>query len=360
MNNMNIIIAASGTGGHIYPGIALAHEMKERGFNPVFFVSDNEASGEIIKNSGFEYIPFNLSGMPRKFSFSFFVFLIKLDFAFFKALKNIMKYKPAAVIGVGGYISVPAVIAAKVLCKKTFIHEQNTIPGIANKFLNRFADKTLVSFKGSEKYFKNKKNIVFTGYPVRKEILTVSKEDGCGALKLDKNTFTVMIFGGSLGAVKLSAAAFEAFGILSEKMKLQVIHITGKKGFDEIKQKSKNESSYKVFDYMHNIANAYAASDVVICRAGAGTVSELLLLGKSAVLIPYPYATDNHQYHNAKEVFQDAKRIIIEEEHMTPENLADAVENLKNCMKADETNSVLTPPQEIIAEEIIREILTAE
>ncbi|MCL1972599.1 MAG: undecaprenyldiphospho-muramoylpentapeptide beta-N-acetylglucosaminyltransferase [Endomicrobia bacterium] len=356
MKNTNIIIASSGTGGHIYPGIALAHEMKERGFNPVFFVSNNEASGEIIKNSGFEYIPFNLSGMPRKFSFSFLVFLIKLDFAFLKALKNIMKYKPAAVIGVGGYISVPAVIAAKVLGKKTFIHEQNTIPGIANKLLNRFADKTLVSFKGSEKYFKNKKDIVFTGYPVRKEILAVCKEEGCDALKLDKNTFTIMIFGGSLGAVKLNATAFEATVRLSEKMKLQVIHITGKKGFDEINQKPKNESSYKVFDYMHNISSAYAASDVVICRAGAGAVSELLLLGKSAVLVPYPHATDNHQYHNAKEVFQDAKRIIIEEEHMTPENLADAVENIKKNIKINENNAVLTFPQEKMAEEIIRSI----
>ncbi|MCL2145017.1 MAG: undecaprenyldiphospho-muramoylpentapeptide beta-N-acetylglucosaminyltransferase [Endomicrobia bacterium] len=358
MKNMNIIIAASGTGGHIYPGIALALEMKEKGFDPVFFISNNEASVEIIKNSGFEYVPFNFSGMPRKLSFSFFMFLLKLDLAFFKALRNIFKYKPAAVVGVGGYISVPAVIAAKICGKKTYIHEQNTIPGMANKLLNRFADKTMISFKGSEKYFKNKKNIVFTGYPVRKEIFAAVKDGGCDALKFDKNIFTLMIFGGSLGAVKLNETAFDAVKILSKKINMQAIHITGKKGHEEIKNKAANEKNYKVFDYMHDIASAYAASDAVICRAGAGAVFELQLLGKPAVLVPYPYAADNHQYYNAKEAAQSGNMTIIEEKDLTPENLAGAVENIKNNFKPDKesVSSALMLPQEIMADEIIKGI----
>lgn len=356
MNGNNIIIAASGTGGHIYPGIALAKEMKDNGFNPVFFVSNNEASAEIIKNSGFEYITFNLSGMPRKASPSFIIFLFKLSFSFFKALKNIVKLKPSAVIGVGGYISVPAVLAAKVCRKKTFIHEQNTVPGIANRFLNRFAGKTLISFKDSEKYFKNKKNIIFTGYPVRREILAALKDDACAALKFDKNIFTLLIFGGSLGAVRLNEAAFGAVEILSKKMKIQIIHITGKKGFDEIKRKAEGKNNYLLFDYMHNISNAYAAADLVICRAGAGTVFELLLLDKPAVLVPYPYATDNHQYYNAKEISQNGKIIVIEEKDLTAKMLAKAVEDIKNNLKINEKKQVLKLPQEIMADVIIKNI----
>jgi UDP-N-acetylglucosamine--N-acetylmuramyl-(pentapeptide) pyrophosphoryl-undecaprenol N-acetylglucosamine transferase len=352
----NIIIAASGTGGHIYPGLALAGQLKEKGFNPVFFVSDNEVSSEIIINSGFEYVAFNLSGMPRKFSFGFIIFLFKLTFSTFKAFKNILKCKPVAVIGAGGYISVPAVTAAKICRKKTFIHEQNTVPGAANRFLNRFADKTFVSFKDCEKYFKNKKNIIFTGYPVRKEILSVCKDKGCDALQLDKSIFSLMIFGGSLGAVKLNETAFEAVRILSKKMKLQVIHITGKKGYEEIKQKAKEESGYQVFDYMHNISSAYAVSDIVICRAGAGTVFELRFLGKPAILVPYPYAADNHQYYNAKEAAGSGKMTVIEEKDLTAEKLAQAVEDIKKNTVPAGVAAVSRLPQEIIAEEIIKYI----
>jgi undecaprenyldiphospho-muramoylpentapeptide beta-N-acetylglucosaminyltransferase len=348
----NIIIAASGTGGHIYPGIALAQEFKEKGYNPVFFVSNNEASADIIKNSGFDYITFRLSGMPRKISLSFISFLFKLTFSFFKSLKCEMALKPAAVIGIGGYISVPAVIAGKFLRRTVFIHEQNTVPGIANRFLNRFADKTLISFKDSEKYFKSKKNIVYTGYPVRKEILNVSKDESCGALGLDKNIFTLLIFGGSLGAVKLNETAFEAVKTLSQKMKLQVIHITGKKGYEAVKEKVKDESFYRVFDYMHNISNAYAAADLIICRAGAGAVFELRSLGKPAVLVPYPYATDNHQMYNAKEAAQSGNFAVIEEKELTAERLAGAVEKLKS--KEGKKMEISSVPQEIMVSEIIK------
>ncbi|MDR1196069.1 MAG: undecaprenyldiphospho-muramoylpentapeptide beta-N-acetylglucosaminyltransferase [Endomicrobium sp.] len=356
MNGKNIIIAASGTGGHIYPGIALARELKDRQYNPVFFVSNNEASGEIIKNSGYDYVSFNLSGMPRKISFSFAVFFVKLIFAFFKALKNMFKLKPAAVIGAGGYISAPAILSAKLCGKKTFIHEQNTVPGISNKFLNIFSGKTFISFKDSEKYFKNKNNIMFTGYPVRREIFSADKDAVLDMFKLDKSVFTLMVFGGSLGAVKLNETVFEAVKMLSKKMKLQTIHITGKKGFDKINLKPDKPDNYLIFDYMHNIAGVYAVSDLVICRAGAGTVFELKFLDKPAILVPYPYATDNHQYYNAKEASKDGNIAVIEEKDLTAQKLADTVEIMKGKLKINKKNSVSKLPQEIMAEEIIKSI----
>jgi len=352
--NMNVIIAASGTGGHIYPGISVASELKSKGYNPVFFVSGNSASAEIIKNSGFDYKSFAVSGMPRKFSLAFIKFMFMMKISFFKSLVLMIKLKPAFVIGTGGYIAVPAVFAGKMCFKKTFIHEQNTIPGVANRLLNAVADMTFISFKESEKYFKCKKKLFYSGYPVRKDITGISKEEACSRLKLDKNIFTVLVFGGSLGAVKLNETAFDAMKVLSEKEKIQVLHITGDKSFAEIKEKTKDTGFYKVYGYMHDMGSVYAASDIVICRAGAGTVFELKALNKPAVLVPYPYATDNHQYFNAQEIKKENFIEVMEEKDLTVEKLLQTICKIRKNIPKAESFKAEKFPQEIIAEEIIR------
>lgn len=351
--NKNIIIAVSGTGGHIYPGIALAREFQSKGCNPVFFINNNSASLEILNNSGFQYVAFNMVGMPRKFSFSFIVFLAKLKISFLKALKQILYINPAAVIGTGGYLAVPVLFAAKTLGKKIFIHEQNTIPGKANILLNKIADETFVSFSFSTKYFKNK-NLVVSGYPVRKDILSVSKNDALKMLSLNDNIFTVLIFGGSLGAVKLNEVTCKALLRFISSKEMQVIHITGAKDFARIQDIVGVRTNYRIFNYMHNIAYAYAACDMVISRSGAGTVFELKALGKTAILIPYPYATDNHQYWNAKEIEEKGKVKVIEEKDFTEKNLLEAVEILKINAKKAAVKNIVKQPQEIIYEEITK------
>ncbi|MDR2428019.1 MAG: undecaprenyldiphospho-muramoylpentapeptide beta-N-acetylglucosaminyltransferase [Endomicrobium sp.] len=351
--NKNIIIAVSGTGGHIYPGIALAREFQNKGCNPIFFINNNSASLEILNNSGFQYVAFNMVGMPRKFSFSFIVFLAKLKISFLKALKQILYINPAAVIGTGGYLAVPVLFAAKTLGKKIFMHEQNTIPGKANILLNKIADETFVSFSFSTKYFKNK-NLVVSGYPVRKDILSVSKNDALKMLSLNDNIFTVLIFGGSLGAVKLNEVTCKALLRFISSKEMQVIHITGAKDFARIQDIIGVRTNYRIFNYMHNIAYAYAACDMVISRSGAGTVFELKALGKTAILIPYPYATDNHQYWNAKEIEEKGKVKVIEEKDFTEKNLLEAVEILKINAKKAAVKNIVKQPQEIIYEEITK------
>jgi UDP-N-acetylglucosamine--N-acetylmuramyl-(pentapeptide) pyrophosphoryl-undecaprenol N-acetylglucosamine transferase len=353
MGNRNIIIVSSGTGGHIYPGIALAEEFKNKGYNPVFFISSNAASLEILKNSGFEYIAFNVSGMPRKISFLFIVFLFKMKFAFFKALKKIIKLNPLVVIGTGGYVTVPVLFAAKVLQKKTFIHEQNAVPGKANILLNRITDKTFINFRSSEKYFKNK-NTILSDYPVRKDILSISKEKTLQKLKLKSGVFTILVFGGSLGAVKLNEIACETLLELSFKSKIQVLHITGSKNYIKIQEKVKGNPGYRVFGYMHDIGSAYAVSDIAICRSGAGTVFELRALNKPAILVPYPHATDDHQYWNAKEIEEDGKVIIMEEKNLTKENLCNAVYVLRENIKNNMSENITKFSCELMFEEIIK------
>jgi UDP-N-acetylglucosamine--N-acetylmuramyl-(pentapeptide) pyrophosphoryl-undecaprenol N-acetylglucosamine transferase len=352
MENGNIIIASSGTGGHIYPGIALAEEFRNKGYNPVFFINNNGTSLKILKNSGFGYIEFNLSGMPGKISLSFIIFLIKMKFSFFKALMKIVKLNPLAVIGTGGYIAVPVLFAAKMLQKKTFIHEQNAVPGKANVLLNSIIDKTFISFQSSEKYFK--KNTILSDYPVRKNILSVSKEKTLRELKFESEIFTVLVFGGSLGAVKLNEIACETLLKLSFKNRIRVLHITGSGNYIKIQEKVGDNPDYRIFEYMHNIGIAYAVSDVVICRSGAGSVFELKALDKPAILVPYPYATDNHQYWNAKEIEKDGKVIIIEEKNLTEENLSNAIYLLKENIKSNMSENMIKFSHKLIFEEIIK------
>ncbi|MCA6072131.1 MAG: undecaprenyldiphospho-muramoylpentapeptide beta-N-acetylglucosaminyltransferase [Endomicrobium sp.] len=351
MVSKNIIIAASGTGGHIYPGIALAKEFKYQGYNPIFFINNNTVSTEILKFEEFEYIAFATLGMPRKISFSFIPFLCKMIISFLKALKQIATLRPVAVIGTGGYIAAPIIFAAKILDKETFIHEQNTVPGKANIFLNKITDKTFISFKYSEKYFKNK-NVIVSGYPVREDILTATKGKAIKLFGLKDNIITILVFGGSLGAVKLNEIARESLADLSLKNKIQVLHITGSKNYDKIQKQIENNQNYKVFGYLHNIADAYVASDIVICRSGAGTIFELKALGKSAIVVPYPYATDNHQYWNAKEIEEDKKVIIVEEKYLTKEKLSEALYILKDNIKNTAIKNIVKTPQKLMFEEI--------
>ncbi|AKL97680.1 undecaprenyldiphospho-muramoylpentapeptide beta-N-acetylglucosaminyltransferase [Endomicrobium proavitum] len=347
-----IIIAASGTGGHIYPGISLAREFERNGYDVTFFIGNNETSVKILTDSGLKYIAFNMSGMPRKFSFAFIKFLFKLAKAFLKSFCEIKKINPDIVIGTGGYISVPAIAAAGILGRKTYIHEQNAIPGAANKLLAKIADKVFVSFKDSVKYFKNK-NVIVSGYPVRRDIVNVSKDEALKNLNAQKDIYTVLVFGGSLGAVKLNETAFDALDKFSLKEKIQVFHITGSKNFALISEKAKNKKNYFVFEYMHNIADAYAVSDIVICRSGAGAVFELKALNKPAVLVPYPFATDNHQFFNAKEIEKPRFAEVIEEKNLNAQSLLSAIEQIKSSKSYPVESKSLQLPQETIFKEII-------
>ena len=350
VSTKKIIIAASGTGGHIYPGISLAREFESKGYKAVFFISNNATSVKILENSGFEHIAFNMTGMPRKASPSFVKFLFRLTRVVFQSKKKIKEINPDAIIGTGGYISVPVTLAAKMLGKKTYIHEQNAMPGAANKFLSKIVNKVFISFKDSAKYFGG--NTVLSGYPVRADILNASKNSALKKFNFNKDVFTILVFGGSLGAVKLNEVAFEALDKLSASEKIQVLHVTGDKNHDSIAAMAKNKNGYLVFKYMHDIADAYAASDVLICRSGAGAVFEIKALNKPAILVPYPYATGNHQFYNAKAIEKPGLVEVIEEKNINPEVLISALKSLKANLGAVSIPKIAELPQEIIFKEI--------
>lgn len=355
----NILIAVSGTGGHVYPGFALGEELKKHNYNPVFVVNNNKngISLKIVQNSGCNYEILDFKAPPRKICKDLFLFPFKFIKAIFDTRKILKKIEPSVVVGMGAYLSFPVLITAKLSKIPTLIHEQNSVPGLANKILSKFVTKVAVSFKDSEKYF-NKNKTIFTSNPIRRDIFNISRKDAAEKLGLASDIFTVFIFGGSLGAVKLNDIAFDSAQELFNKYgnKIQFIHITGNNGFEEIKQKySKLDTKKFITNYMNDIGNAYAASDLLICRAGAGAVKEVEFYNLPAIFVPFPYATDNHQYFNAKSVEKENFRVVIEEKYLDNNKITDFTEKLFT-EKIDIERKVcpVNFPQEILAKIVLQ------
>lgn len=340
-----ILIAVSSTGGHIYPGIALAGALKKRGWD-VFFVGKKS---EIIARDGYRFYALSTVGYPRALSVHTAVFFIKFFYSIIQSIKVLLKEKPGIVIGFGGYVSFPAIFSARLLNIPSIIHEQNLIPGVANKFSARFADKICVSFDDSKKYFPSKK-VVFTGNPVRREILNISRRSDSNILPL-----VVLIFGGSQGAHNINIALMNSLvKLLSVKEKIRFIHITGENDFKIVKSAYENNGfTADVHKYLHNIETAYQKASLVVCRAGATTVAELIALKMPAILIPYPYSTENHQKANAGYLSANGCAIVIEEkeinklpEHVLkiinhPESLAQMAVSYQKISYPDPVETVL-------------------
>ncbi len=323
IDNKTIIIAAGGTGGHLYPGIALARELKQRGYSPQFIVRNGDAGIEIIQREGFLFHQVAAMGMPRAFTVKIFKFLLLQIKAVFQMLSLFSRLKPEVVVGMGGYISFSSILAARFKGINTIIHEQNSIPGLANRVLSHIAGQVAVSFEHSLVHFPAGKTVV-TGNPVRAELFRSDPDEALKRLGLAQGKFTVLIFGGSQGAAKVNQAAVDAYGLLGDKRDaVQYLHLSGAKDFERVSEEFiKKNVAGVVLPYLHSIGDAYAACDLIICRAGATTLAELKILGKPAILIPFPHATANHQEYNARTMTDSAKCGMIIEKDMEAPGLA--------------------------------------
>jgi UDP-N-acetylglucosamine--N-acetylmuramyl-(pentapeptide) pyrophosphoryl-undecaprenol N-acetylglucosamine transferase len=321
-----IIIAAGGTGGHLYPGVALARELRRRGKTPVFIVRCNDAGREILEKEGFGFEEIPVAGMPRRLSLRLFTFAFLQVRSFFAVRRLFRRLRPSVVIGMGGYISFPAVVMARCNGIPTAIHEQNYIPGLANKVLMRIATRVALSFEESLRFFPRNKTVV-TGNPVRAELFGASGRDVYRAFNLSPEKFTVLVFGGSQGASVINRTLVQAFPLLAPvKDTVQFLHITGKRdAADMERQYADGGISGRVLPYLHEIGDAYRAADLIVCRSGATTVAELRILNKPSVLIPYLHATANHQEFNAMVLVKAGTAVLIREPELTPELLAEAI-----------------------------------
>lgn len=317
---MRIIITGGGTLGHIYPALVIANELKEKA--EILFIGTTSGIEEkIIQREGFKFKSVNVEGWSWKIPIKF---IIKLIVAFFAGIKYIKEFKPDIVIGMGGYASVPIVSVAVLFKIKTLIHEQNLIPGKATRLLARFVDKVAISFSESKQYLPTKK-VEVTGNPVRTQFRQINKQQAIAKFNLDTDKFTLLVFGGSKGAHKINEVMKDVVNCLPED-KVQIIWATGEKDYQLIKEfTSKTRLKIVVEEFFYDLPIAYQSADLVICRAGATTLAEIIACNLPAILVPYPYATARHQEYNAKVLVEKGVAIMIKDAELSSERLTEII-----------------------------------
>lgn len=328
---MRVIISAGGTGGHIYPALAIMNKIKEMepGSEFLYIGTTDRMEATLIPEKKIPYIGIEMQGLNRKNPIK----SIKAMKCFFegikKAKKEIKKFNPDIVLGVGGYITAPVIYAAKKLGYKTFIHEQNCIPGLSNKFLSHYADKIGISLEESLVYFDSKKT-VYTGNPRSEEVVKVKPIDK-KEIGLNPAKKLVLIVMGSLGSktmtekMKLILSSFE-------KKNYEVIFVTGKAYFSEY-QKVKHLQNVKLVPYLDNMLQVMKRVDLIVSRAGASTIAEITSLGIPSILVPSPYVTHNHQMKNALALEKEGAAKIIEEKDFNQETLISLIDAILNDKK---------------------------
>lgn len=300
-NKINVLIAAGGTGGHLFPAIAIADELKSilPTVELLFIGTKKRMESEIIPKLGYKFVGTSIKGFPRKIGLNTIIFIISFKIAFLQALKEVFKFKPKVAIGTGSYISVPPLLASKMFGAKIFLSETNSLPGIATKFLAPFATEIYITFEQSKKYFKDQSKLILTGTPIRKTLFEKNREEALKYFNLSDQFKTILVIGGSLGAKSINEKMKEIYKKLSEKY--QIIWQTGKNDFIYYKDLEHNERVI-ILPFIERMDYAYSVCDLLISRSGALTISEIIAQGIPSILIPSPNVTENHQFYNAMEL----------------------------------------------------------
>ena len=336
---MKVLFAGGGTAGHINPAIAVAGYIKEKQPDAELCYIGKKGGMEarLVPNAGIEFHSIDVEGIQRKISFANIKRNIsafsKLAMASHNAKKLLLELKPDVVMGTGGYVSGPVLRQAAKLGIKCCIHEQNAFAGVANKMLAPKMDAVMLAMPEAEKYFDCKKKPIVTGNPVRTSVIEMDKETARKMLNLDERPM-ILSFGGSLGARRINETVADVMQWHWKSGKIVHYHATGKFGTElmprllEEKGVDMNAENIRVTEYIDNMDVLLAAADLVICRSGAITISELAIQGKPAVLIPSPNVAENHQYHNAMTLVSKGAAAIIEEKDLSGEKLTEVVSGL--------------------------------
>lgn len=365
---MKYLISGGGTGGHIYPALAIAREIEktDKDAKILYVGTKDSLESELVPKEGFDFKTIRVNYLPRKINKKFFI-AIKELFLGLKDSNNILKeFKPDIVIGTGGYVSGPIVFKANRKKIKTIIHEQNAYPGITNKILSRYVDRIAVTFDGAIKYFKHPQRVINTGNPIREEITNIDKDKARNKLNIDKNKPFILSFGGSGGQWKLNQAILN--GIEKEYIddNIQITHITGKKLYRDFQialdeKNIKLKKNIKIFPYLYEMPEALNIADIVITSSGAITLSEISAIGVPSILIPKAYTAENHQEYNARDFEKKGASVVILEKELDGEVLFEKIdeilndkEKLRNMSKNSKKIGKLNASSEIM--ELIRQL----
>ena len=366
---MKVVIAAAGTGGHINPGIALANKImeKEPSSEIIFIGTSRGLETDLVPRAGYKLECINSYGINRKINIDNIKRLFKTIKSISEAKKILKKFKPDVVIGTGGYICVSVGMAAKKLKIPVILHESNAFPGVAVKLLSKDAAKILVGFKEAEARLPKAKKVVVTGNPtkIKRSYMSIEeKKNKIRELGLNSELPIVLVFGGSQGAVSINKALI---GIIENKMNenYQIIWAAGTSNYETVKQQLKdnqidinNIKNTKILPYIYNMQEVMQISDLVVCRSGAMTITEIALLGKPAIFIPFPFATENHQEYNAKVLQNAGSAQIILDKNLTHTVLNNKINNMiKDKEKLTQMGEkALSVAKENVEEKIYEEI----
>ena len=355
MKAPRFILSGGGTGGHIYPAVAIANELKARFPEAEFLFVGAKDKMEMQKvpQAGYKIRGLWIAGLQRKLTFDNTLFPVKLITSLLKARRILAEFNPDVVIGTGGFASGPLLQVASIAGVPTVIQEQNSYPGITNKLLSKKADKICVAYENLERFFPKNK-MVLTGNPVRQDLMDIAgkRAEAIGYFKLDPTKKTLLVLGGSLGARRVNQLiAKELVGFTSQNV--QVIWQCGKLYFDEYEHFNEKES-IQVLAFIDRMDLVYAAADVVISRAGASSVSELCIVGKPTVFIPSPNVAEDHQTKNAQAIVDKGGALLIRESELdtqftsvfnkliSDENLQRQLsENIKKLAKVNATKDIV-------------------
>ncbi len=324
---MRVLIAGGGTGGHLFPGIALAEELVTRHHkNEVIFVgTERGLEARVVPAAGYKLETIKVRGLKGMGPVRFLLGLFALPLAFLESWRILRRYRPDVVVGVGGYSSGPVVLAAWLLGIPTAVQEQNALPGVTNKLLGKVVKVVFIAFEEARRFFPGKK-VQLIGNPIRRKLM-----DNYLRSRVAHERFTVLVFGGSLGAKGINNRMIDALGHLEDlKDGLQFVHQTGKNDLETVK-KGYLEKGFaaEVLEFIDDMSAAYAKAELVICRAGATTLAELTVAKKASILIPFPFATDNHQEVNAKAMVDSGAALMFREAELDGKKLADQIRELK-------------------------------
>jgi UDP-N-acetylglucosamine--N-acetylmuramyl-(pentapeptide) pyrophosphoryl-undecaprenol N-acetylglucosamine transferase len=331
MVSMRCVIAGGGTGGHLFPGVAIAEAFieKEMGNEVLFIGTERGIESRVLTGGKFALRTIQVRPLTGKSLRSKGKALWTLPGAILEAISILKEFRPQIVLGVGGYASGPALLAAFLLRIKRAIHEQNLVPGMTNRILKWFSQRIFVSFEESKEYFPRGR-VWVTGTPVRKEFLASHPAGQEGLKRVDKDLFSLLVFGGSAGAQRINRAMTEALGSLEGiKPFLKIVHQTGREDLESVSKIYRERGFHGLASpFFEEMAAQYKGSDLVICRSGASTIAELAICGRAAILVPYPHAARQHQLINAQKLVDLGAAKMIRDEELNGASLSKAILHL--------------------------------
>jgi UDP-N-acetylglucosamine--N-acetylmuramyl-(pentapeptide) pyrophosphoryl-undecaprenol N-acetylglucosamine transferase len=308
---VRVMFAGGGTGGHLFPAVAIAERLMEKEDVDIMFIgTKNKIEARVVPQLGYKFSTIWIGGFSRKIQLSNFLLPLKVLTSVFQSLKLLLGFKPQVVVGTGGYVSGPVCAAAVMTRTPIVLQEHNSFPGAMTRLFSPFAREIHIAFDSSRKYFRRQSNLYLTGSPLRK-MQRIRRDEAVNFFGLDPERRTLLVTGGSLGAVRLNSAVLDE---LDELMRhnYQLIWQTGSVDFERISESCrKNSDRIRVEKFLDKMDFAYSAADFVVCRGGATTIAELIYFSLPAIIVPYPYAAANHQAVNALALVESGAAMMV-------------------------------------------------